>query len=248
MQSVSLHTASAAPVLTRFDGWPYLLTRVVPAMYHITLLPAGHPRSMYLRLTSLQYQMNALPMCAVLGPTEAWYVGPKGVERVPREAPTGGYVLTDRLAPAIAFDVTPDLMARRVRLARYLAAPRQGGYLRTDLTKGGRPATLDERYDLEGVQKDGVPVGLTRCPDCFEWRGTCLDPNPALGGMVMEVSCWCQNDNLCARCREKLADRKLNGNHYDERDGNIWHWPGFLGLQHQCRERVGGGSGAASTE
>lgn len=247
MQPAFSHTARPAPVLTRFDGYPYLVTRVVPGMYHLTIVPWGAPRSLYLQTASFQYQANRLRLCMVLGPADAWYVGPKGVERTPREAPIGGVIVTDRLEPVIAFDPTPDLMARRARLARYIAAKQQTGYLHGDLTKGGRPATPAELRELAGFQPDGVPVGLERCPTCFEYRGMCLDPNPEFKGMVMDVHCRCQNFNRCARCRELLAERKLNANQYNEQDGMIWHLPGFSGFNHRCKDRVSDGSGADLT-
>jgi len=36
--------------------------------------------------------------------------------------------------------------------------------------------------------------------------------------------------------RERLGPRKLNANHYNEQDGQIWHVPGFGALSHQCQE------------
>jgi hypothetical protein len=50
----------------------------------------------------------------------------------------------------------------------------------------------------------------------------------------MRVHCGCNNDNRCARCGERLAEWKLNANYYDERDGHIWHVPGFSALSHRC--------------
>ncbi len=112
--------------------------------------------------------------------------------------------------------------------------PPQGDSLVGDLTKGGRPATDEERLRLAGLNSDGVPQGLTQCPVCAEWRGECLDPSAAFAGQVMQVHCRCANWNRCARCGNHLYARRLNANYYDVADGRIWHVPGFCGVTHRC--------------
>ena len=152
----------------------------------------------------------------------------------PSEPPAGGVIVTDRLQPCEVFEPTADLLARQSRLARFAAARNPGGYPLGDLTKGGRPATPEERHYLYGFQAGGVPRALDRCRECGEFHGECLDPSPKNEGLVVRVHCWCENDNRCASCGGHLAERKLNANYYDERDGTIWHVPGFCGLGHRC--------------
>ena len=114
-------------------------------------------------------------------------------------------------------------------------APLPTGYaLVGDLTKGGRPATEEERVRLAGLNADGVPKGLTRCPVCAEWRGKCLDPNPVFAGQLVPVHCRCANDTRCVRCGQPLYARRLNANYYDVATGTIWHVPGFCALTHRC--------------
>ena len=229
--------ASASRVqsnLPRFDGFPYLITRVVSGFYHIIVIPARQRAEWYQELLHRQGEANQLETSLVLDARTAWFWSPDdGLART-SQPPTGGIIVTDRLQPCEAFDRTPDLSARHTRLERFVEARKPGGYMLGDLTKGGRPATPEECHRLAGFDADGVPNGLQQCGDCGDWRGQCLDPSPNFAGEVMQVHCRCENDNRCARCGSLLADRKLNANYYNESDGQIWHVPGFVGLSHRC--------------
>lgn len=135
------------------------------------------------------------------------------------------------------FPELPDLADRRGRLREFVSRRTpSAGYLLGDVTKGGKPATAEERILLEGRQANGVPRGLTRCAACPRWRGSCLDPEPCWDGLVMRVACLCENDTRCARCGLTLAAERLGSNSYDERDGKIWHVPAFMGLSHRCAD------------
>ncbi len=105
-----------------------------------------------------------------------------------------------------------------------------------DLTKRGREATASEIERLIGCRPDGAPRGLSRCPQCGEYRGECLDPSPQFTWLIVRVCCRCENDNLCARCGERLHSRRLNADYFDERDGHIWHVPGFCAMSHRCSD------------
>jgi hypothetical protein len=195
------------PRLPLFEGFPYLVTRVMPAMYHVTLLPAAASELELVLLARTQWRANRLETCLVTGllkPTRLW-------------------------ADAA------ELQARQGRLDALVATHRRkGGYLLGDLTKGGREATADEVGRLAGTGPEGRPRGLERCPTCGEWRGRCLDPSPTYVCKVMTVHCGCQNDNRCAACGGFLYERKLNANYYEPRDGQIWHVPGFSAFRHRC--------------
>lgn len=231
--SHALATLGMRPT-TRFDGVPYLVTRVVPTMYHITLLPDDVDAAQLLELARRQARINALPTCLVCAVDAATYIATDGKELC-AEPPCGGVVITGRLRPCRTFPETESLAARRVALARFIEqiSPK-AGYIFGDLTKGGRPATIDETIMLAGTQADGVPRGLARCGDCGEWRGRCLDPSPKFVGQVMEVHCRCTNNNRCAACGGLLCERRLNANFFDTEDGAIWHVPGFSGFEHRC--------------
>lgn len=228
----SLATPGIRP-MARFDGFPYLVTWIVPTMYHIIVLPDVDAAEL-LEVAHRQAQINALPTCFVRTADAATYIRVNGTE-YRAEPPCGGVIVTERLRPCRAFRETDSLVTRRLALARFIeqVSPRTG-YMFGDLTKGGRQATLEETVMLAGTQATGVPRGLTRCGDCGEWRGRCLDPSPRFAGHVMEVLCRCANDNRCGACGRLLHDRKLNANYYDEADGQIWHTPGFSGLGHVC--------------
>jgi hypothetical protein len=103
-----------------------------------------------------------------------------------------------------------------------------------DTTKGGRRATTEELVRLAGAGPTGVPSGLFKCRDCGELKGECLDPNRVFKGMIMQVTCRCENDNRCARCGRPLDGHKLDANYFDPADGMIWHTPGFCALSHRC--------------
>jgi hypothetical protein len=148
--------------------------------------------------------------------------------------PHGGSVVAGKLAAAEDFARSREFLVRERRLEKFVKANTGGGYLLGDVMKGGHPASPLELILYRGMQQD-VPRGLERCSSCSEWQGECLDPNPLFQGHVVPVHCRCENNNRCARCGELLHDRRLNGNYYDEEDGQVWHVPGFCGLSHQCR-------------
>lgn len=228
-----MSTDTAAPiVLRRFDGFPYLLTRIVPALYHVIVVPARLATRRYGELFLRQTAANQLQTWLVFGHQAAWHGGPGVACTSTAGPPFGGVILSDRLASCAVFEPSPDLQARRARLARFIAARNASGYLLGDPAHAGRPATSEELEALAGLRSCGVPRGLEQCRVCGEWRGQCL--NPRAPGMLIPVHCQCDNDNRCAACGGLLAERRLNGNLYDEVTREIWHVPGFCGLSHRC--------------
>ncbi len=218
----------------RFDGFPYLTTRVVAGLYHVIVIPARQQAEWYQELLYCQGEANQLETCLVLDARTAWFWSLDGGVTQTDQPPTGGVIVTDRLQPCEAFDRTPDLSARHTRLTRFSEARKVGGYLHGDLNKGGRTATREECHRLAGVDADGVPNGLEQCGFCGDRHGKCLDPSPNFTTWLVQVHCRCENHNRCARCGLALAERRLNANYYRESDGHIWHTPGFCGLSHLC--------------
>ena len=53
------------PTLSLFEGFPYLVTRVVPAMYHLILLPAAASELELVLLARTQWRANRLETCLV---------------------------------------------------------------------------------------------------------------------------------------------------------------------------------------
>ncbi len=227
-------SASRVQNLPRFDGFPYLITRVVSGLYHIIVIPAQQRAEWYQELLLRQGEANQLGTSLVLDARAAWFWSLDGGVTQTDQPPTGGVIVTDRLQPPAAFDQTPDLSARHTRLERFTKPRNPGGSVHGDLNKGGRTATREECHRLAGVDADGVPNGLQQCGDCGDWHGQCLDPNPDFPAWLVQVHCRCGNHNKCARCELALAERRLNANYYRESDGHIWHVPGFSGLSHCC--------------
>jgi hypothetical protein len=221
--------------LAVFDGFPYLVTRVVPAMYHLTLLPDGTSDHDPTGLARAQWRANRLEVCLVTRPNRALYISDNGQERLETAPPTGGVPITGRLRLSTIWADTPEFQARQQRLARFIhaRAPRNG-YMLGDLTKGGREATADDVARLAGAGHGNIRRGLEPCPACGEWRGDCIDPSPTFFCRIVAVHCRCANDNRCAACGQLLHERKLNANYYEPSDRQIWHVPGFCGLSHRC--------------
>ena len=215
-----------------FDGFPYLVSKIVPVMYHINLLPDDLSKSRLYELASYQAMMNDFEACLVISESLCVYFYPDGKRAIHEFPPQGGIIITGRLKTRIR--EIPSTDERVSKLEMYSKDRNPGGLLHGDLTKGGRDATPKELSELSGVNEENVPFGLKRCPICGEWRGECLDPSPQFEGKIMRVHCICDNNNRCAVCGELLAVRKLNGNEFNERDGQIWHLPGFTGLKHKC--------------
>jgi hypothetical protein len=67
------------PSLPIFEGFPYLVTRVVPAMYHGILLPADASELELVLLARTQWRANRLEVCLVIGEDRAWFWRPRGL-------------------------------------------------------------------------------------------------------------------------------------------------------------------------
>jgi hypothetical protein len=237
--SPSHHAELASYALRFFDGYPYLVTRVVPRLYHVILLPAEVSPDGLRELARSQVQANRLSTCLVLGEDLGLYLTPEGGQTVSRNIPCGGILVADRLRPPAPIPLSAELAARRHLLQALLDEGLRNGTLFGDLTKGGRPATPEEQARLAGRNPSGVPRGMAECRTCGEWRGTCLDPSEQFAGHLMRVHCLCENWNRCARCGGYLYARRLNANYYNPADGRIWHVPGFCAFDHACKPKEG---------
>jgi hypothetical protein len=219
-----------------FDGFPYLITRVVEAMRHIIVLPADRDEAALRRLAELQVRANRLETCLVLAPDRAIFYSADGEPSEPAAAPRGGVFVSGKLLPAEDFEKTVELVRRERRLEEFIEALRPTGYFVCRARTSKRKATPEEVESLDGAGPDGVPKGLERCPACGEYRGPCLAHGEA-EGWVATVSCRCENHNLCARCWEPLADRRLNSHVFQ--GGSAWHVPAFEGFSHRCPAGAG---------
>lgn len=219
--------------LPLFDGYPYLMTRLAPALYNLIVLPAREEDRL-IDLAQAQVWANRLPAALVLGERRAVFSGVDGSPSVSAEPPRGGIVIAGHLAPLETFQRTHELRRRERLAARFVEEHRGTGYVLGDITKGGYEANEAQLkgFATQATLRDpgaaGLP-GLAECPECGEFSGLCLDPNARLKDWVVPVSCRCENENRCAACGKLLYERKLAANFYDPSDGRIWHVPGFMG-------------------
>jgi hypothetical protein len=235
---MSLSKSSVRPSINKnalhlFDGYPYLVTRIVPPLYHIILLPTDFGLEKLMAVARLQVHFNRLETCLVVKEDRCYFFKIDGAVDVTNMPPLGNTFAYDRLQPCIEIPETEELLQRKERLQAFRDSLKRPGFLHGDHSKGGRPASEEEVSRLSGKQANGVPTGLAQCPFCGCWAGECLHPLPEFPGIVIRVHCRCENDNLCARCGEPLDEYKLNSN-YCKEDGQIWHVPGFCGFGHRC--------------
>lgn len=224
-----------ADELPQFDGFPYLVTRLVPALYHLMLLPGDATRDTLVSLAERQLHANRLDTCLALDAQHAIFFWTDGSVQPSDSAPRGGTVLANKLAPAVELLDTRELRGRRRGLDDFIK--RHGtpsSFMLGDFTKGGRAATPDELQKFAGANAAGVPRGLVQCGSCKDWRGVCLDPGEKFAGMLMPVYCRCENHNRCGGCGAALYERRLQANYYDPVDHAIWHVPGFCCMNHKC--------------
>jgi hypothetical protein len=234
--------------LQAFPGFPYLITRIAPAIYHINLLPLDGRYGFYrlLDIARRQIDANRLRACLVVGEDKALYFEPDGREIPSAYIPHGGRIESGRLVLCEPLPETEDLAIRGDTLSLFAAGdhPDEGTVvLFGDLTKGGRRPTEEEGRTLRGQQENGAPLGLERCPACGEWRGECFDTLELNADLIVRVRCVCENDTRCAGCRRPFDARRIESNYYSETDGSIWHVPAFAALSHSCSgtpKEVGG--------
>lgn len=222
--------------LPLFDGFPYIWTRLVPAFYHIILLPGAYSVSRLTEITRKQAQANNLPTCLVLDPAECIYFYPEGQESVSDRVPRGG-MISGKLKTCRRLPRSKELLFRSKKFAAFQEQQKGGRYIVGDGSAGRRKATKEELKRLSGNQTNGVPKGLVQCSSCGEWRGSCLSSNPNFAGLLFQVDCRCDNNNFCARCGSHLHNRKLNANFYRQDIGEVLYVPGFCGLNHKCAGR-----------
>jgi hypothetical protein len=226
-----------------YQGFPYLVSNVVAGLHHIIPLPLSadfqYPRLR--QVARIQAKLNQLPTCLVLSSEACLYIRPDLNEHPSSDIPSAEQIEWGKIIASEVFPMTDDLFLRYEMLQLFTQQlhSRQGtGYsvILGDVTKGGRPLQPGEETTMQGVKADGIPNGLSYCHKCQELRGECIDPKTSL---VVQVSCQCENENLCAACLTPLYKRKLNANYYSQADGQIWHVPGYCALEHQCPQVIG---------
>ena len=143
--------------------YPYLITRVSPAFYHVIVLSHGSTEAL-IEIALSQESCNDLPTCLVLSKHTAKYFA-NGKEYAQEPFPAGSTLITERLKPC--FDVQeslekdPSYAIRQGILADFIDRQSKD-VMFGDLTRGARPATAEELTHLSGVNPAfaSVPNGL----------------------------------------------------------------------------------------
>lgn len=222
-----------AHVVPRFDGYPYLVSRIGQcALRHIALLPADWPSERIVATARAQADANRFETAACFGPDDAVYVAFDNARTWEGPTPTGIYVV-ERLRPPEALPETDELVARRAWLGVFDRANRPSGFLVSDGTDRGERARPEDRRRLGGRGPDGLPTGLRQCAHCGQAAGDNLR-----GGVeIVRVYCACENHNRCARCLLPLAGHRLSAWYWDDEGDCAWHLSAYAAFSHRCLDR-----------
>lgn len=230
-----------------FSGFPYLMTELDTAFFNIMLLPAHWNLREIFNFVDLQTKKNRLPNYVVLGANKFIYFPPYDHRRIISQPPLCTAIVFDALFPVYPLEEDDELKWRKELLEE---ASLRKNLIKNDiimefLLKGGIAATYDEyvKFNETQIKRYGkttikVPAGLRLCSKCRCFRGKCLDPFPRFTGMIVKVSCLCENDNFCARCGKPLFDFKLNSNYFDYKNFKVRHVSGLYALEHICEKEV----------
>lgn len=88
---------------------------------------------------------------------------------------------------------------------------------------GAPPPSLRPLRPGETGEELALELGLTRCGECGEFRGTCSDE-----GEELRLLCICEGIP-CRLCKRNLV-RRPTSEHFGEAYGSIQHTPWFSGL------------------
>lgn len=222
-----------------FDGFPYYVTRIVPALYHVILLPTEWTEASLIDFAETQAGFNNLEACLALSQDHGLWFTPDGGKIHSHQIPAGGTLIKGGLKPCRDFHRSVEFEERARQLDACVQETRgRGGYIRGDPSHGGRAATDQEFEALSGMGFGGVPKGLAPCPTCGCLKGECLGTAERYKSSVLPVSCRCDNNNRCARCGSSFHEWKLSSNFFNPSDGHIWYVPGFACFGHRCPDLV----------
>ncbi len=221
-----------------FGSFPYLSTRVFPALYNINLYPSDWSESDLVELARHQVAANKLPACLVLSWNRGLWFDGAGGETWNSFIPKGGAILDGKLKSPHGFTLEEKFGERSKLLDKFSSATlRGGGYLVGDPENCVREATPEDAQ-LGGLKGNIIPHRLTECLVCGELKGECFYPESACySDKVWKVRCRCENGNLCADCGEPLADHKLDSCYFDKESLGILHVAGYIALSHVCGAR-----------
>lgn len=218
-----------------FDGFPYLTTRVFPALYNISLYPSDLTESDLIELARRQVAANKMPACLALTWSRGLWFDGIGGETWNSIIPNGGAILNGKLKMPQGYSHAESLYPRSKLLDEFSnTSLKSGGYLVGDPENCVREAKPEDDQ-LGGLTSKIIPHSLTKCLVCGELKGECFYPESSYySDMVWELSCKCDNDNLCAACGMPLFHHKPDSCYYDKEVRGILHVAGYCVLSHVC--------------
>jgi hypothetical protein len=158
-----------------FDGFPYFVTRVVPGLYDIILLPAELDEVSLVGFSEHQARSNDLDACLVLSRDRALWFTPGGGWSYSQDIPRGGILQTNGLKKCRDFYHSPELVERAKRLDVLVQEfRRRGGFINGDPSHGARPAT-DQELVLHCSPLIGSAIDLYRTTKVLSPRHVTID-------------------------------------------------------------------------
>ena len=220
--------------LPPFDGTPYVTITLNPGVLQYFLLPAEWDTEELVDFAVRQSSANKLLTVLAIRPSYSVWYFPDGTSGPVSDLPHPWMAVNGPVRPCRDIPETDELEERKARFSDFAEMTfRRGKVPPWNPEKSLRTATETELSELEGLQENGIPKGLSPCPDCGRWRGECLH-NSRWKGSVLRIDCACNNDNLCARCLEPLAEFKLDTCVYDESKNEVRFIFPMMGTRHFC--------------
>lgn len=222
-----------------FGSFPYLSTRIFPALYNINLYPSVWAEIELVEFARHQVAANKLPACLVLSWNRGLWFDVSGNENWSSSIPKGGMILDGKLKAPQGYFLEEDFGGRSKLLDEFSSASlKGGGYLVGDPENCVREATTED-VQLGELKGNSIPSGLKVCRVCDDLYGECFYPeSECYSDKVWKVSCRCENDNLCSACGEPLFHHKLDACFFDKISSGILHVAGYCAMSHQCNANI----------
>jgi hypothetical protein len=108
------------PTPRRFQGFPYLVTRAMAAVYCIDPMSADCPTAELKALAWKRVHRTGLRCCLVLSPSKCIYFEPEGKEVTSKLPPSGGLTFAGKSRTLQLDPEASELAERRERLHQYV--------------------------------------------------------------------------------------------------------------------------------
>ena len=105
--------ANESPV---FQGFPYLVTSIVPSLHHILLLPPAWDIERLIAFAQKQVRANKLPTCLVLAGNQCIHLNEDGSGFRSSNIPCRSDIVSEKLAPTEPVPESEEPAIRRMEL------------------------------------------------------------------------------------------------------------------------------------